>query len=140
MAPPSAGSDTGPQRFIPPQIRAFLNDRRIDPLTRAFLLDVAGKRQEDWTLADYQRVTVVVPALTELYISTSVLSAFYEFLNLDPTSLFDPQLGGSWQATSTAFDPRNLRNRRCFNIRNLAQSDPEAVRLNDLLNCGDQFD
>jgi hypothetical protein len=137
---PRLGGDVGPQRLIPPSIQQFLRDRRIDPLTRAFLFDLAGKKQEDWTLADYQRVTVVVPALTELYIPTAVLSAFYEFLNLDPTSLFDPQLGASWQATSTAFDPRNLRNRRCFNVRNLAQSDPEAVKLSDLLNCGDPVD
>ncbi|MBI0534377.1 hypothetical protein D9599_02175 [Roseomonas sp. KE2513] len=140
VAVPRGGGDVAPQRFIPLAIREFLNDRRIDPLTRAFLIDIAGKRQEDSTLADYRRITVIAPALTELYISTAVLSAFYEFLNLDPTSLFNPQLGGSWQATSTAFDPRNLWNRRCFNIRNLAQSDPDVVKLNDLLNCGDQFD
>lgn len=103
-------------------------------------MDLAGKRQEDWTFADYQRVIVVVPSLTELLIPTRVLSEFYEFINLDPTSLFDPQLGASWQATSTAFDPRNLRNRRCFYLRNLAQSDPELVKLTDLLNCGDARD
>jgi hypothetical protein len=140
IAPMPKVGDVGPQRFIPPAIRAFLNDRRIDPLTRAYLLDIAGKRNEDWTLQDLQQVTAVVPTLTEMHISTATLSEFYEFLNLDPTSLFEPQLGASWQATSTAFDPRNARNRRCVNLRVQAQMDPGTVKLNDLLNCGEPRD
>lgn len=138
--PRGARGDVPAQRIIPPSIRAFLNDRRIDPVTRAFLLSIAGKRREDWTLLDLQQVTAVVPSLTEMYISTATLSEFYEFLNLDPTSLFEPQLGASWQATSTAFDPRNARNRRCFYLRNQAVRDPGSTKLDDLLNCGDQID
>jgi hypothetical protein len=109
-------------------------------VTRAFLLGIAGKNREDWTFLDLQQVTAVVPSLTEMHIGTQVLSEFYEFMNLDPSSLFDPQLGASWQATSTAFDPRNARNRRCFYLRNQATQDPGSVKLDDLLNCGDQLD
>ncbi|MFC0388316.1 hypothetical protein [Muricoccus vinaceus] len=138
--PRGARGDIPAQRIIPPSIRAFLNDRRIDPVTRAFLLGIAGKKREDWTFLDLQQVTAVVPSLTEIYIGTAVLSEFYEFMNLDPASLFEPQLGASWQATSTAFDPRNARNRRCFNLRNQAVQDPGGVRLDELLNCGGQLD
>jgi hypothetical protein len=138
--PSSARGDVPAQRIIPPSIRAFLNDRRIDPVTRAFLLGIAGKKREDWTFLDLQQVTAVVPSLTEMHISTQVLSEFYDFMNLDPTSLFDPQLGASWQAASTAFDPRNARNRRCFYLRNQAARDPGSTKLDDLLNCGDQLD
>jgi hypothetical protein len=140
IAPMPKVGDIAPQRLIPPSIMRFLNDRRIEPLTRSFLLGIAGKKREDWTLQDLQEVTAVVPSLTEMHISTAVLSEFYEFMGLDPASLFEPQLGADWQATSTAFDPRNARNRRCANLRVQAQTDPGAVMLNDLLNCGDGVD
>lgn len=136
-APRGPDGDVPAQRLIPPSIRRFLNDPRIEPATRAFLLGIAGKRQEDWTVRDLQEVSAVVPALTEMHIGTAVLSEFYEFMNLDPTSLFDPQLGSNWQATSTAFDPRNARNRRCALIRVQARQNPDAVLVNDLLNCGE---
>jgi hypothetical protein len=137
---PRADSDLGPGRLIPSGIRAFLNDRRIDPVIRTFLLGIAAKQPESWSFADFQRITAIVPSLTEMHIPTALLSEFYAFMGLDPTSLFEAQLGASWQITSTAFDPRNRRNRRCANLRILAASDPESVRLHDLLNCGDSTD
>ncbi len=131
--------DVRGQRFIPPGIRAFLNDRRIDPAIRAYLLGMAGRNTDTWTLAEFQFLTAVVPSLTEIYISTSTLSEFYEFMGLDPASLFEPQLGQGWQASSTTFDPRFYGNtpRRCRTLQRQAQSDPSTVKVQALLSCAD---
>lgn len=135
-APRPDMDDVRASRIVPPQVRRFLADRRIDPLTRAYLTGIAGKERDGWTLADLQLLTAVVPALTELRIGTAVLSEFYEFLGLDPANLFEPQLGSGWQTGSTAFDQRNygLR-RRCVNLSRAAQVDPASVLLRDLLEC-----
>jgi len=129
--------DIAPQRLLPPRIQAFLQDPRIDPLTRAYLLNLGGRKREQWTVQDLQTVGALIPTLTELMVPTTLLSELYEFLGLDPTSLFEPQLGDGWQAASTAQDPRRrfLRSERCLRLSELAQSDPSQVRVEELLNC-----
>lgn len=107
-AQPLLREDMPGKRFIPPKIVAFLADRRIEPLSRAFLQRMSGKPTEDWTLAELELVTSLVPALTEMRIPTAVLSDFYDFLGLDPTNLFIPQLGVNWQQRATAQDAHNL--------------------------------
>lgn len=118
----------------------FLNDRRVEPAVRSFLLGMAGKKRETWTVAELQQVTAVVPALTEMYISTSTLSAFYEFMGLDPASLFDPQLGSEWQTSIVSeFDPRNrFRRNRCTAVGRQSRVDPSSVLVQDLLTCQDE--
>ena len=100
--------DMQPKCLIPPSILRLLNDRRIDPFTRSVLLAIAGKPNEEWTLADMQMVTSVVPALTEMNIATAKLSELYEFLGLDPVNLFEPQIGSTWQISSTLSNPRAM--------------------------------
>ena len=133
---PSVG-DEPMRRFFPPNITALLNDRRVDPVTRNILRALANKPSEDWTLADLNMVSSIVPMLTEMYVPTAALSRLYEFLNLDPRSLFEPQLGDNWQAASTAFDPRNYyrRRERCVRISEAARTDPNSVKVQELLNC-----
>lgn len=131
--------DVAGGRLVPPQVEAFLRDRRIDPVTRAFLRGLAAKPADDWTLADLQLLTSVVPTLTEMRIATATLSAFYEFLGLDPGSLFDPQLGNGWQSSSTAYDPRRFGMAppecREFRRRGAASLDGTQVRLRELADC-----
>jgi hypothetical protein len=58
-------------------------------------------------------------------------------MGLDPTSLFEPQLGGSWQSVSTEFDPRSYyrRRERCVNLSRAARIDPDSVKVKELLDC-----
>lgn len=129
--------DIAPRRMIPPSIRSFLQDPRIDPLTRAFLLDLAGKRNEDWSLQDLRTLGTLIPSLTELHVPTARLGELYGFLGLDPTHLFEPQLGEGWQSASTAQESfgRGRRNGHCARMSSLAQSDPTQVRVQEMLDC-----
>ena len=135
---PRGFDDVRGARFIPPSIEAFLSDRRIDPSVRAFLRSMASKPTDDWSLAELQRVSAIVPTLTEMRnpIATARISEFYEFLGLDPTQLFDPQLG-NWQANSTAFDPRNFAasTADCPTTFQRRQADPADLRIRDLAGC-----
>lgn len=125
-------------RFIPPRITAFLNDPRIGTYTRAFLRSVAAKPTEDWTLTELQIVMQIVPTLTELHVPTALLSEFYEFLGLDPASLFEPQLG-NWQQQSNAFDARNYdstQQAQCLYLLGYGETlDPSSVKLKDVAAC-----
>lgn len=131
-------SDVLGSRFIPPAIQAFLSDQRIDPTVRAFLRGVASKPTEDWTLLELQMVTQLVPTLSEMRIATRTLSAFYEFIGLDPTQLFEPRLG-KWQQTSTGFDRRSydaVQQAQCFYLLGYGETlDPSAVTLKDVAAC-----
>lgn len=131
--------DVANRRFVPPKIIAFLHDPRIDPETRAFLLSMASKPTEDWTLAQAQMLLQLVPTLTEMYIPTRVLSDFYEFLGLDPTQLFDPQLGRSWQRRSTGLDKNDfaaVEQAQCFSVLGYGEvPDPTQVTLGALAAC-----
>jgi hypothetical protein len=130
-------SDTPNRRLIPPSITRFLNDRRIDPATRSFLFTIANKPNGEWTLADLQMVSSVVPTLTEMRIPAAALRAFYEYLGLDPNNLFEPQIGGTWQVSSTLNEPRNYARVRagCIDLQRTAQRDPSTVRIEELLAC-----
>ncbi|WP_043367218.1 hypothetical protein [Belnapia sp. F-4-1] len=132
--------DVRAQRLVPPGVRQFLNDPRIDPVSRAFLTGIAGKDRDAWTMHDYQMISALIPTLTEMRISTATLSAFYEFMGLDPANLFEPQLGDGWQTSSTPFDPRTRfrRNSRCAMLSQAARADPTVVRVRDLLTCADE--
>jgi hypothetical protein len=140
FAPPPNLNELPPQRFIPPNIVALLHDPRVDVVTRAYLLGMAGKKTEDWTLADLRMVTVLVPVLTEMHIGTAMLSEFYTFMGLDPNSLFEPQLGAGWQTSSTALDPKRFgtMRRTCTMLSRQARIDPEAVKVQELVNCADE--
>lgn len=137
-APPPSADDVRGARFIPPNIEALLRDRRIDPTVRAYLRGMAAKPTEDWSLADLQRVSAIVPTLTEMQnpIATARISEFYEFLGLDPTQLFEPQLG-NWQGNSTAFDPRNFApsTADCPTSFQRRQADPADLKLKELAGC-----
>lgn len=131
--------DTRGRRLIPPSILALLNDRRVDPAVRAYLIGIAGKQTDEWTMHDLQTVTAVIPSLTVLNISTSRLSEFYEFMGLDPASLFEPQLGSGWQNAVTEFDPRNrFRRGRCTTLSRQSRVDPQSVLVQELLTCQDE--
>ncbi|MXP65096.1 hypothetical protein E0493_17250 [Roseomonas sp. M0104] len=134
---PEPLGDMAPQRLIPPRIQAFLRDPRIDPLTRAYLLSLGGRKRERWSVQDLQTLSALIPTLTELMVPTALISELYEFLGLDPASLFEPQLGEGWQAASTAQDPRRRfrRAERCLRLTEQAQADPSQVLVEDLLNC-----
>lgn len=125
-------------RFVPPQIVAFLHDPRLDPQTRTFLEVVAGKPTKDWTLNELSMVEQVVPTLTEMHIATAELSDFYEFLGLDPTQLFEPQLG-NWQSHGTAFDAKNYdatQQAQCLHLLGIGENpDPSNTTLGDLASC-----
>ena len=129
--------DMPQRRMIPPGIARFLNDRRIDPATRSFLFGIANKPNDEWSLADLQLVSTIVPTLTELKIPVSTLRDFYEFLGLDSNNFFEPNLGPNWQFSSTMNDPRNYAriNSRCIDLQRNAQRDPSAVRVEELLAC-----
>jgi len=130
-------SDTPNRRIIPPSIARFLNDRRIDPATRSFLFAIANKPNNEWTLEDLQMVSGVVPTLAEMRIPAATLREFYEYLGLDPNRLFEPQIGGSWQVSSTLNEPRNYARVRagCIDLQRTAQRDPSSVRVEELLAC-----
>ena len=38
----------------------LLKDRRVDPITRAYLLGMTGKKPVEWTLQDFATVTAVL--------------------------------------------------------------------------------
>jgi hypothetical protein len=138
LPPPTRFDDIPGTRFVPPDILAFLYNNRIDPQTRAFLRHVAGKPTEDWTLTELQLTTQIVPVLAETAVPTRVLSNFYEFLGLDPTSLFEPQLGRIQQTTS-AFDARNpeaTEQAQCFYLLGYGENlDPTKVTIKDVSAC-----
>ena len=127
-------------RFIPAKIVAFLSDRRIDASTRAFLHGVAAKPTEDWTLQELNMTLQLVPTLTEMHIATAVLSDFYDFLGLDPTQLFEPQLG-DWQKRSIGFDGNSYiatQQAECFYRRGFTEAlDPSQVTVRDAAACSD---
>lgn len=129
--------DIGGTRFVPPAIQTLLADRRIAPTTRYVLRHLAAKPTEDWTLGELQLVQQLVPTLSEMSIPTRTLSDFYEFLGLDPTSLFEPRLGNS--ATGTGFDRRNyeaVQQAQCLYLLGYGENiDPSAVTLKDLAAC-----
>lgn len=124
-------------RYVPPPIQAFLNLPKIDPLTRAFLWSVAVKQTEDWTLSEYQTTTQLVPVLAETAVPTRVLSDFYEFLGLDPTSLFDAQLSPT--AITSGFDAKSLQateQAQCFYLLGYGEVlDTTKVTLKDVAAC-----
>jgi hypothetical protein len=134
-------NDVFDRRFVPPKIMAFLNDRRINSYTRSFLLDMARKPVTSWTLAEAQMLTALVPTLTEMKISTRTLSEFYEFLGLDPTQLFTPQLGNSWQDQSVQFDKQNVATQQQNNCQQLLGTgqniDPTQVTLGQMAACSE---
>ncbi|MFC3124054.1 hypothetical protein ACFOD4_03185 [Pseudoroseomonas globiformis] len=137
--PPRYAPDLQPQRLLPPRILAMLRDPRIDPLTRAMLQDLAGRRREEWTVQDLQTVSAVIPTLAEMQVPTARLSELYEFLGLDPASLFEPQLGQGWQGASTEFDRRKARlpHPECVVLGRQARLDPASVRVQAMLTCGE---
>ena len=132
--------DIAGSRFIPPKIMGLLNDRRIDPSTRAFLHFVAAKPTEDWTLQELTMTLQLVPTLTEMHIATAVLGDFYDFLGLDPTQLFEPQLG-DWQKRSIGFDGNSYiatQQAECFYLRGHTEAlDPSQVTVRDAAACSD---
>jgi hypothetical protein len=137
VAQPRLQDVTG-TRFIPPKVMALLNDRRIAPNTRFFLQGVASKPTEDWTVQEYQMTVQLVPTLTEIYISTATLSDFYDFLGLDPDSLFEPRLG-NWTTRPIGFDVKNLeatQQAECFARLGYGENlDPTQVTLKAIAAC-----
>jgi hypothetical protein len=129
--------DVRARRLVPPSIVRMLNDRRVDPNTRAYLIGMAGKPNDEWTLADLQTLSILVPTLTEVNITEAALKDFYQFLGLDPTDLFNPQIGGNWQVSSTLGDRRNFAkvSFACIDLQRTAQRDPSTVKVEDLLAC-----
>jgi hypothetical protein len=127
-------------RFVPPKITAFLSDRRIDPATRAFLRGVAAKPTEEWTLQELTTTLQLVPTLTEMHIAAAVLRDFYDFLGLDPSKLFEPQLG-NWQKRSIGFDGNSYiatQQAECFYLRGRSENlDPSEVTVRDAAACSD---
>jgi hypothetical protein len=79
-------------RFVPPRMQAFLNMPKIDPQTRAFLWHVAAKQTEDWTLAEYQTTTQLVPALAETAVPTGCSASSTSSSDLTPPSCSRPDL------------------------------------------------
>ncbi|MCI0753510.1 hypothetical protein [Teichococcus vastitatis] len=134
---PSLG-DRAPQRIVPPRIQALLRDRRVDPLTRVYLLDLAGRKQEEWSVQDVQTLSTIIPVLTELNLRMGLIEELYTFLGLDPNNLFEPQLGNGWQSASTALDARRRvgRDERCLKLSAEARFDPAQVMMRELVNCG----
>jgi len=137
---PHHPEDLLPKRYVPPAIIAFLSDRRIDPLTRAFLRTMAGKETADWTLSEYWTVTSLVPTLAETNVPTRDLSAFYEFLGLDPASLFEPTLRNTWQQkAASAFSANDLsatQRAQCLALLGFGQTlDPSEVTLGAMAAC-----
>jgi len=136
--PPARTDDIRGSRFVPPAIQALLADRRIDPLTRAFLRGVSAKPTEDWTLLELQTVTQLAPTLAEVQIPTRRLSDFYEFLGLDPTQLFEPQLG-DWQQQGTGLDRHSydaVQQAQCLYLLGYGDTpDPSKVTLRDITAC-----
>jgi hypothetical protein len=130
--------DVGGTRFIPPKIMALLNDPRVAPTTRFFLQGVAAKPTEDWTLQEYTTTVQLIPTLTEMYIATATLSDLYEFLGLDPTSLFEPHLG-HWSTRAIGFDVKNLgatEQAECFARLGYGENiDPTQVTLKAITTC-----
>ena len=138
IQPPRIAEDLPGKRYVPPAIIQFLWNRKIDPQTRAFLFHVSAKQTEDWTLAELQMTTQLVPILTETAVPTRVLSDFYEFLGLDPTSLFEPQLGQLAQA-GTGFDARNpetTERAQCLYLLGFGENfDLTQITIRDLSAC-----
>lgn len=124
-------------RYVPPAIDAFLNISKVDPQTRAFLRHVAAKQTEDWTIAEYQTTTELVPVLVETAVPTRVLSDFYQFLGLDPTSLFEARLGQIF--ANTGFDAKSIEateQAQCFYRLGYGENlDPTKVMLKDIAAC-----
>ncbi|KAA2212949.1 hypothetical protein [Teichococcus oryzae] len=131
------GADVSPQRIMPPRVAMLLRDRRIDPLTRAYLEDLVGKSRASWTVQDLQTASLLLPTLSELGLPPALLGEIYVALGLDPASVFEPQLGMDWQASSTALDPRRRQppGARCVRLQTRAAADPASVRIQDLLDC-----
>jgi hypothetical protein len=136
--PPIRTDDVKGTRYVPPAIQAFLSDHRLDPYTRAFLRGLAAKPTEEWTQGELRTVVQLVPSLTEMAIPTRKLSDFYEFLGLDPSELFEPQLG-NWQTSSVGFDQKNydaVQQAQCLYLLGYGENiDPSSVKLKDLAAC-----
>jgi hypothetical protein len=84
IEPQPSLNELPPQRFIPPNILALLHEPWVDVVARAYLLGMAGKKTEDWTLVDLRLVIALVPTLTEMHTGTAVLSRFYAFMGSIP--------------------------------------------------------
>ena len=102
------------------------------------LRGLAAKPTEEWTQGELRTVVQLVPSLTEMAIPTRKLSDFYEFLGLDPSELFEPQLG-NWQTSSVGFDQKNydaVQQAQCLYLLGYGENiDPSSVKLKDLAAC-----
>lgn len=139
IAPPQLRiGDRAPQR-LPPRILALLRDPRVDPLTRAYLLDLAGRKLDQWSVQDVQTLSAFIPTLAELGLPSGLIGELHETLGLEPGSLFEPQLGEDWQMALAAPGARKSmgRDARCLKLSAEARYDPALVRMQDLLTCSD---
>ena len=94
-------------RAIPPEIKQIMSDKRIDPITAYLLQQAARKPIGDWTMQQAAEITQILPTLVESGISVIDLEVLYKFLGLDPSNLYEPQLGADWQKSSTTFSAPN---------------------------------
>ncbi len=91
-------------RSIPPDILKIMADPRIEPVVAYILWQAARKPIEEWTLQQLQDITAIIPTLPETGMPMSQIQALYKYLGLDPSDVFNPQLGADWQANSTRFE------------------------------------
>jgi hypothetical protein len=91
-------------RSIPPNILKIMADPRIEPVIAYFVWQAARKPIEEWTVEQFQEITAMIPTLPETGMPIAEIQALYEFLGLDPSDIFNPQLGNDWQNVSTGFD------------------------------------
>jgi hypothetical protein len=102
--PQSASDDLSEARQVPDNIHKIMADPRIEPVIAYLLRQAARKPIGDWTVRQLQQVAAVVSTLPESGIPMADIQALYEFLGLDPSDVFNPQLGDNWQDSSTRFD------------------------------------
>lgn len=91
-------------RPIPPNILKILADPRIEPVTAYIVWQAARRPIEEWTVRQLQDIMAIVPTLVETGMPMPQIQALYQYLGLDPSDVFNPNLGQDWQDQSTRFD------------------------------------
>lgn len=91
-------------RTIPPKILKIMANPRIEPVVAYMVWQAARKPIDEWTLRQLQEITAIIPTLPETGMPMSDIQALYKYLGLDPSDVFNPQLGNNWQDNSTRFD------------------------------------